>query len=160
MRRYMTIDGISSADYGIYVAEATQFDSPMRDVEKMEIPGRNGSLTLDNGRFKNQEHRFKVYIQGDITPGIEGFRGYLNQTSGYRKIKDSLYPDEFIMARFCEEIKVEDSDRKGAAWELKFDRMPQRFKDDGEIAYPVASGIVLFNTNISTSVKFSQRKRS
>ena len=136
MKRFMTIDGISSTDFGVYLAAATQFDSPMRDVEVMEVPGRNGSLTLDNGRFKNKEHRYTVYTQGNIAANIEGFRGVINQTSGYRKIKDSFYPDEFVKARYIDEMVVDSSDRKGAAFELKFDRMPQRFKDDGEIPVP------------------------
>ena len=53
MRDFFTFNGINSADYGCYVADANQFDAPARDVESVNIPGMNGSLTIDNGRYLN-----------------------------------------------------------------------------------------------------------
>ena len=44
--------GVNSADYGIYITGEAVYNAPERDVEFVEVPGRNGALTLDNERYK------------------------------------------------------------------------------------------------------------
>lgn len=145
MRDYFYYDGKSSVDFNTYIADATQFDSPQRDIEKIEIPGRNGDLTLDNGRYKNQEYKYKVYVDEMISESTEGLRSWLTSTSGYRELKDTLHPDEYYMARFTDEIRVEKSDRMGAYLYLRFDRMPQRFLERGRIPISVAGTMIIRN---------------
>ena len=51
---YFIFGGVDSRTYGMVVSNDNGFDAPERDVKEVEIPGRNGSLVLDNGRYKNQ----------------------------------------------------------------------------------------------------------
>ena len=53
MTGYFVFGGKFSKDYGLYVSGSGTFNAPERDVELVEVPGKNGSLVLDNGRFKN-----------------------------------------------------------------------------------------------------------
>ena len=64
MRDFFTYNGINSADFGCYVANANQFDAPARDVDTIEVPGRNGALTIDNGRYLNQTLTYSLYVRG------------------------------------------------------------------------------------------------
>lgn len=145
MRDYFVYDGKSSVDFNTYIADATQFDSPKRDVEKIEVPGRNGDLTIDNGRYRNQEHKYTVYVDGMTSESMEDLRSWLMSASGYRELKDTLHPDEYYMARFTDEIKVEKSDRVAARLSLKFDRMPQRFLERGRIPISVEGARTIRN---------------
>ena len=43
----LVFDGVDSRDYGIYITGDAVFNSPERDVEMIEIPGRNGAYALD-----------------------------------------------------------------------------------------------------------------
>lgn len=49
----LNFDGQSSGTYGVYITGDAVFNAPERDVEMITIPGRNGALALDNGRFEN-----------------------------------------------------------------------------------------------------------
>ena len=45
--------GVDSSEYGIYITGEAVYNAPERDVEFIEVPGRNGSIAMDKGRYKN-----------------------------------------------------------------------------------------------------------
>ena len=145
MRDYLVFDGINSKDYNIYIANKNQFDAPARDVKEYDIPGMNGSLTIDNGRFFNLKQDYLMYIRHDVTKYVPAFRGLLLKSSGYRKLQDSFNPDEFYYARFDGGFKIERSDRDGAEIKLSFDRKPQRYLVSGSKPVEVTTGSSLLN---------------
>ena len=53
--RSLTFDGVNSLDYGIYITGEAAYNAPERAVEMVNIPGKNGALALDQGRFENIE---------------------------------------------------------------------------------------------------------
>lgn len=53
MKQYFVFNGHSSADFDLYINGGETYNFPERDVELLEIPGRSGALTVDNGRYKN-----------------------------------------------------------------------------------------------------------
>lgn len=130
MRDFFIYNGVNSADFGCFVANANQFDAPARDVENIDVPGRNGTLTVDNGRWLNQTLTYTVYTRGDIRNKISGLRNALTN-SGYQRLEDTYNPDEFYLAKFVDAFAVDQSDRNRAAFRCVFDRKPQRFLKDG-----------------------------
>ena len=44
-------DGKKSKDFGVYISGNAVYDAPEKDVELIEIPGRDGELIIDNGRY-------------------------------------------------------------------------------------------------------------
>ena len=46
-------DGVNSFAYGVFVTGKSVYDAPSRDVESVSVPGRNGDILIDKGRFKN-----------------------------------------------------------------------------------------------------------
>lgn len=145
MREFFTFAGISSADHGCYVANSNQFDAPARDVTSIEVPGRDGALTLDNGRFLNQSVSYAMYVRGDIRIRLQGLRNALAQYKGYQRLEDSYNPDEFYLARYIDTFTVDASDRYRAGFSVLFDRKPQRFLKSGEDPLPeyTANGVAL-----------------
>ena len=100
----LVFDDIDSRDYGIYITGSSVFNSPERDVEMIEIPGRNGSYALDNGRFNNIEVTYPAGLFGgseaDFASGIRAFRNALASRIGYKRLEDDYNPNEYRMAVF------------------------------------------------------------
>lgn len=149
MRDFFVFNGISSTDFGCYVADTNQFDAPAKDFESIEVPGMNGALTIDKKRYKNQPKWYLMYIRDDIQTQIEAIRNALSVGSGYKRLEDSFDPDKFYFARYVSAFSVEQSDRCRAGFQVMFDRKPQRFLKDGEITLPAftANGSIMNETD-------------
>lgn len=51
---FFTYDGICSLDFGIKIKGDNALSSPERNFEEIEVPGRNGSVFIDGGNYKNK----------------------------------------------------------------------------------------------------------
>lgn len=152
MRHYFVIDGVPSPNYNTFLATSTMFDAPARDVKTIEIPGRNGDVIYDNGRYKNFAASVTAYIPKDMQTYVGGLRNWLLSKAGYCRYEDTLHPDEFRMARYTGGFELEESDRVGASVKLSFDCKPQRFLKSGEQFASYASGTVIYNPTMYTAL--------
>lgn len=136
--------GIDSANYGIYVAGNAVFNSPERDVTMIDVPGRNGQLTFDNGRFMNIEVTYNAFVTGDnsndIADNIRGYRNAIGSLIGYQRLEDTFHTDEYRQAIFRNGIEVEPVIyQTGGYFDITFDCKPQRFITAwSEYAVPLA----------------------
>lgn len=139
---YFTIAGRSSRNFGILVDRVEGlWDSPERDTESIEIPGRSGDLTIDNGRWKNQKGTYKCGVGVDFQDNYEEFRAFFASLIGYQRLEDSWHPNEYRMARPAGGITA-DLFKNGLTgeFEVPLDAMPQRFLKSGETAISLSSG--------------------
>lgn len=148
--------GIDSANYGIYVAGNAVFNSPERDVTMIDVPGRNGQLTLDNGRFKNIEITYNAFVTGDnsndIADNIRGYRNAIGSLIGYQRLEDTFHTDEYRQAIFRNGIEVEPTIyQTGGYFDITFDCKPQRWLTSGENAIAVTSGDTIPNAEAFAS---------
>ena len=70
---YFCYGGKCSRDYGIYISGSGTYNVPERDITKVEVPGKNGSVTIDNKRFRNIDVTYPAFIR-------EKFREYSDHT--------------------------------------------------------------------------------
>lgn len=149
MRDYFVFDGISSKDFGIYIADGNVEDSPSRSVETYKIPGKNGTLTIDNGRFNNINLSYTVYADQNIVQNISALRAALATKIGSLRLEDTRHPDEFRIARYSSGLKMKSFDKVSGAATITFDCDPQRFLKIGEdeITIPVG-GMELLNPTL------------
>ena len=81
MFKSLTFDGTSSKDYGVYITGEAVFNAPERNVEMIDIPGRNGAYALDHGNFNNIEVSYPAGIfadnEEDFAQAISDFRNFL-----------------------------------------------------------------------------------
>ena len=149
MINYLTYDGKSLRDYGVYVNGTYTFSAAQRNITKVVIPGRNGTLTIDNKRFENIEVTYEAFIIREFVENIEGLRNYLSTAAGYRRLEETYHPDEFRMARFVSGLSVTATPlmREGN-FTLKFDCMPQRFLKSGEIPVEFTAAGSIFNPTL------------
>lgn len=132
-----TYNGVNSRNYcELYVSGGGTFNAPERDFESIPIPGRNGELTLDNGRFKNITVEYEGWIAKDFLTNSAKARAWLCSQYGYKRLEDDYHPDEYRMARFVSGLEMEpfvsSGDYLAGTTIIKFDCMPQRFLKSGE----------------------------
>ena len=100
MTGLLIYDGKSSKDFGLYISGSGTFNAPQRDVELVEVPGRNGTLTIDKQRFQNIIIEYPAFIREKFRTYTDAAREWLLAVPGYRRLEDSYHPDEYRMARF------------------------------------------------------------
>lgn len=136
-RQHIIIAGRDLADFGVYISGNGTYNAPARDVKSVAIPGRNGDLTLDNGRFKNVTVKYPAFIVEDFGRNIDALRDFLGTLRGYSRLEDTYHPDEYRMARVNGAFTAKPVDKLVAGkFDLSFDCMPQRWLKSGEVKLP------------------------
>lgn len=153
---YIEFGGVKSSDYGIYVSGEGTFNAPERDVELIEIPGRNGDFSLDKGRFKNITVTYPVFNYEtnltDFRTRLSDFRNALKSKIGYQRLEDTFHPDEYRMATFIDVFEVQPVMYNTASTiELTFNCKPQRFLKSGETEQEITSGGTITNPTLFES---------
>lgn len=152
MTDYLVFAKKPSTDFGVYVADCLdKFSAAQRRYEDIQIPGRNGNLTILDGAYDNIPIRYRLYISKDIKPRIVAFRNHLNINSGYQRLEDTFSPDEYRMGRFLSMFEVDSSDRKNASFQIEFDCKPQRFLRSGEQTITLTASSSVYNQNLTTA---------
>jgi len=149
---FFTFNGQSSLDYGIYVGGQGTFNAPQRDVTKVSIPGRNGDLIKDNGRWLNIEVPYNIVVMDEFKYKTDAVRAWLSQPKTYARLEDTYHPEYFRLARFIGPIDFETSawNKTGKAT-VVFDCKPQRFLKDGESLVEMANGGTILNPTLYES---------
>ncbi|MBO6266940.1 MAG: hypothetical protein J6M06_01775, partial [Synergistaceae bacterium] len=150
-----TFDGVDSKDFGVYIADTGAFNAPERDVEMIEIPGRNGAYALDKGRFSNIEVTYNAFVatdsESDYISGINALRNALCSRKGYCRLEDEFNPNEYRMAVYKSGLKVSSVNDKAGEFTITFDCQPQRFLKSGETAVSITSGGQITNPTLFES---------
>ena len=129
-------DGINSLEYGVYITGEAVFNAPERAMEMVSIPGRNGALAIDYGRYENIIVTYPAGMfadnQADFAEKIRTFRNKLVSRHYYVKIVDTYHPDEYRLGLYRSGLEV-DSVMYNSAGEfaIEFECKPQRFLIDG-----------------------------
>ena len=147
-----TFDSVDSKDYGVYIQDGGMFDAPARDVEMVEIPGRNGAYALDKGRFENVTLTYQAFIpqdsETDFATAIQDFRNQLASRKGYCRLEDEFNADEYRLAVFKDGLSIDNVSPKVGTFDVVFDCKPQRFLTSGETAISVNSGDAITNPTL------------
>ena len=147
-----TFDGESSADYDVYLTGVGVFDSPERDVEMIEILGRNGNFALDRGRFRNVSVKYKIGMydltEANFATKVSAFRNWLCSKVGYVRLSDDYNPNEYRMAVYASGFEFKHDFLIAGEAEITFDCKPQRWLTSGETATAVADGGTLTNPTL------------
>lgn len=139
-----------SEDIGVYIAGDSVYNAPERDYEMVSIPGRNGNLAIDHGRYENITVTYPAFIwadsQAEFRQKIADIRGQLTSKLGYRRLEDTYHPDEYRMGIYRSGLEVDPVYyNRAGEFELTFDCKPQRYLTVGDEPITVASGDTLTN---------------
>lgn len=145
MPNYFTYNGINSYDYATYLSGAGAFDLPVRDVTKVAIPGRNGDLIVDNGKFQNVKVKYPIIIMGDYEEFKRTLVHELSSYVGYKRLEDTFMPDYYRMAYFDGIEEPTTSSVEDGHFTIVFDCKPQLYLKSGEDSVSVGNGESLYN---------------
>ena len=127
----------NSKNYNVYISSGAAYNAPARVYDMVEVPGRNGSVALDGGRFENIEVTYPAFTfgkdQDEFARNVRTIRNVLQGYKGYTKLWDTYNPDEYRMAIFKEGLETEgESYNRAGKFDLVFDAKPQRFLTSGD----------------------------
>ena len=133
MRQELTFNGKALSDFGVWFDGSVSFGSPERDVELVEVVGRNGALSISNDRFRNIEITFPCAIRTNFIDNYRNLMVFLNSSKGYCRLETTQEPNYYRLALFMNQTdptgyKLNTHGR----FDLVFQVMPQRFLKTGE----------------------------
>ena len=147
-----TFDGTSSSAYGVYLTGEGVFNAPVRAVEMIEIPGRNGNFALDQGRFENIQVTYKAGIydlnESNFADKVSAVRNWLCSKVGYCRLEDEYNPNEYRMAVYSSGLEVTHDMLIAGEFEITFECKPQRWLTSGETETAVANNGTLSNPTL------------
>lgn len=146
MIHYLTFAGKSSREFGVFISGAKTFGSGARDLEQISIPGRNGDLFFDNGRFKNVKVIYAAYITRNFRENYDAFNAWLMSKRAYARLEDTYQPDIYRLAFFSAGLQSEPDIRLGVgAFNVEFNAQPQKFLKNGEIPITLTANGNIYN---------------
>lgn len=153
---YITFDRKNLFDWGLHTNGGKTFGTPERDYEDVEIPGRNGALTFDKGRFKNVTLTYSdcsLIFDDEITfeQNISALLNWLAKGYSYRRLEDTYHPDEYRLAKFVGGTDPEVYYLRSASFDLEFDCKPQRYLKIGEQSISFTATGKIYNPTLFPS---------
>lgn len=146
--------GHSSLEWDTCITGANVFQSALKSVGKVSIPGRNGDLHLINKRFENVSLVYPSYIARDFRNNIDGLRNFLGSIDGYARLTDTYHPDEFRMAAYTGPLLPQvQTHLRMAKLDIAFDCKPQRFLVSGETTI----NLQVSGTTITNPTRFNAK---
>lgn len=144
---YLTFAGKNlGAEFGVWISGSGTFDAPARDVSFVSVPGRNGALLFDNGRFENITVTYPAFISRHFRPRIDDLRAFLAGQVGYQELRDTYHPGEYRQAAFVGGLSVSPTPANRAGrFNLSFRCKPQRFLETGRMPITFNANGVIFN---------------
>ena len=162
--RAFTFGGICSRDYGVGISGTGTFDAPERDVDIIDIPGRNGSIVQDNGRFHNIQVTYPAFISRGFDELFPRFKAAMMQYTGYQRLTDEYDPEHYREAMFSGPIQPRTGVyNKSGKFDIVFNCKPQRFLTSGAEAVtymPVTATITgsrVAGIEVTLGTRFSVR---
>ena len=148
----LTFNGINSLTYGVYISGSGVFNAPARDRDVVEVPGRNGDIIRDRGRYKNIEVTYPAFIIKNFANNIRTWSNYLLKPTDYVRLEDTYHPDEFRLAVLADDMEVDPVAWLAAgSFDLRFNCRPERFLKSGENRWDIAQAGVVYNPTIMPS---------
>ena len=129
----LTYNNTPFSSFHCYVDGSLSFTSPEKDYELVEVLGRDGTLAINNDRFRNIDIEIPCHINKDFATNYRNLMAFLNAQNGYLKFEISIEPLHFRKAllQTLTEPTVSQSDRSGT-FSIVFTAMPQRWLKSGE----------------------------
>ena len=129
---------VDSSEYDVYISGEGVFNAPERSVTMVTIPGKNGALALDEGRFENIDVTYPAFnfesTMSNFATKLDGLRNALCSKKGYQRLTDTIHTDEYRMAVYRSGLEVDPIKYNTASnFDITFDCKPQRYLTSGEV---------------------------
>lgn len=141
--------GTSNKDVGMVIEHYPSVIIPERDQVIQEVPGRNGSIVLSNGSFKNYEQQYSAFLDSKHIGGLEQVMpkvmDWLLGHEGYQRLEDSYFPDFYRMAFYSGGTSFLNMFNEYGEGTLTFNCAPEKYYKTGEWPIALSKNQVLLN---------------
>lgn len=141
--------GTSNKDVGMVIEHYPSVIVPERDQVIQEVPGRNGSIVLANGSFKNYEQQYSAFLDSKYIGGLEqvmpNVMDWLLGHEGYQRLEDSYFPDFYRMAFYSGGTSFMNMFNEYGEGTLTFNCAPEKYYKTGEWPITLSKNQVLLN---------------
>ena len=141
--------GTSNKDVGMIIEHYPSVIVPERDQVIQEVPGRNGSVVLANGSFKNYEQQYSAFLDAKRIGGLEQVMpkvmDWLLGHEGYQRLEDSYFPDFYRMAFYSGGTSFINMFNEYGEGTLTFNCAPEKYYKTGEWPITLSKNQVLLN---------------
>lgn len=143
MDNFFTFDGKSCLDFGIMATGSGTYNRPRRRVEHIEVPGRNGTLSVSDGTYENVKLWYDCYAFKDFTDKIDAISAWLLSKQGYVRLEDTYHPEYFRLAEFTGPIEPTPTTlMRSGRFRLEFDCKPEKYLKSGEHFIDISSSVI------------------
>ena len=145
---FLYFKGINSLDLCLLIKSKQSYDAPARDKTLKSVPGRNGDLIIDNGRYKNIQIKYTLSIlrQGNITfeDLADKIKDWLLVDNGYDVLWDSYDPRYYRIATVTSGFTLSKELKDVGEFGITFNCKPMRYAYDGQgkISLPSSGGSI------------------
>lgn len=138
-------DGKSSDNYGIVVEVLPDYSSAEKNVEFIDIPGKNGQIAIDNGTYKTVERKYNIACGKDLPNefknSAKAISQWLNRGIGFCRLEDSYEPEIYRMAVYSGPTDISNIYGMAGRAEITFTCQPERYLKSGEIPIKLEASI-------------------
>lgn len=157
---YLLFNKNSSTDFNMHISEPPEFSIPERDYETVHIPGRNGDLIIDSGKYNNTTGKYKVNIDAsheneDYFKICSAISAWLHPSpsevspygdhDGYYILKDTYDPTHFRYAKYKGGSSISNIFNKAGEMDLEFECKPQRYLASGAVSQRMSTTSLTMN---------------
>ena len=133
MGHKLIFNGIDSSNYGVLISGEGTFATPERDITAVPVPGRNGDIHFDNGRYNNILVTYSCGISRGFESKFLPFIRALMSAPIYSRLEDTYHPEEYRLATIHAEMVPDvGTALRSGHFDLVFDCKPQRYLKAGE----------------------------
>lgn len=133
MRQFFIFGDTKSSDFNTWIGGGGTYGISSRDITEITVPGRNGTLSIDNGRYANVDITYEAFIPENFAINFDNLKAFLMAQVGYKRLEDTYHPEHFRLARFKGNITPETTQKnRGGMFDIVFDCDPRRFSKQGE----------------------------
>ena len=133
MRNGFTFGNENTWDFGLRVEKLPKIGSPKRRVTAITVPGRSGSLHIDEGVYDSYQQPYECYFHGkeptaEVTHAI---RKWLMSDGTPRKLTDEYDPKHYHMATYTGPLDVANILNRYGRCTITFDVDPRAYLVSG-----------------------------
>ena len=150
------LDDKPSTDYGIKVYESNILSAPSKKLEFIEVDGRDGALTVDNGYedfiLKLSCVLANEHDEVECTPALARRAKKFLLDGVNRKIQLSEDMDFYLLGTYNSDVDIEEAIENFGLFQAQFRCKPYRFSNKNKTVEEIKTNAYIENAKISRKI--------
>lgn len=155
---FLNFKSRSSLEFALLITEKGSYKGASRDISYTSVPGRNGDLITDNGRYKNINISYKLTLLNNtelsFTELAHKIKAWLLVEPGYFPLWDSYDENYYRLASYSEEVDIAQELRELGSLSLKFNCKPFKYSFEGQQPVELTAEGKLHNSEAFASAPY------